>query len=676
MMPSYLDRSVKYLKGVGPKRAELFEKLGIVTIRDLIYHLPRSYTDFSLTVPISEAPWDEPCAISAEVVKKERPAMIRRGMTIYRVLVTDGDSDMTVTIYNSQFTFDALKEGESCIFYGKVGGGLTRREMSSPLIISAAEEDKLRPNYPLTAGLTQNILRICLKNALTEAQNDDLEPLPKDVLAGLGVMGEGEALRSVHFPKSFEDAKNARRRLSLDELLTLRLGMMKLRERSRESTTYALENGDWTDFEKALPFKLTGAQKRSIAECAEDMAKSVPMNRLILGDVGSGKTAVAAACAYIAAKNGVQTFMMAPTEILASQHYGSLSSLLEPLGITVGLLTGSMGKKKKEEIYGRLKSGEISVAVGTHALLQQGVECKDLGLVITDEQHRFGVEQRAGLAKKGKNPHRLVMSATPIPRTLALMIYGELDISVLDELPAGRKKIETYAVTGKMRSRACGYIRAELDRGGQAYIVCPAVEESAMDLKNVTDYAEELKAGEFKGYRIGVLHGKLPSAEKEKIMKSFKDGELDILVCTTVVEVGVDVPNASVMLIENADRFGLSQLHQLRGRVGRGTRESFCILITDNLSEESRKRMRIFSSTSSGFEISEADLEMRGPGNFFGSEQHGLPPLKIADLGSDRELVETAQRLAEELSGRLTEPDCELLRQRVYRLFEGDVPTS
>lgn len=671
-MSSRLDESVKYLTGVGPKRAELFEKLGVRTIRDLIYHLPRNYMDFTAPVSIAQTVLEEINVVEAEIVKKDRPAMIRKGMTIYRLLVTDGLDDMTVVIYNSQYLFDALKIGEKYILCGKVSGNLTRREMSSPIIQNSAAEDRIQPVYPLTAGLSQNILRNCLKSALSLALPNDVEILPSDIAQRSKLMPEAEALRLIHFPKEREEVYPARRRLALDELLTLRLGMVFLKERNRRSTTFSMKRVDLSDYTSALPFKLTGAQSRAIAECMYDMERETPMNRLILGDVGSGKTAVAAACCYIAAKNGAQSVLMAPTEILATQHYDSLRSFLEPSGLRVGLLVGSLTKKQKTAVYEAAAKGEYDVIVGTHAVFQDGAEYNRLGLVITDEQHRFGVGQRSALAKKGQNPHRLVMSATPIPRTLALMIYGELDISVLDELPAGRKKVETYAITGKLRSRACAFVRNELDDGGQAYIVCPAVEEGDSGLKNVTDYANEIADGEFKGYRIGVLHGQMPAAKKDSVMRQFKDHELDILVCTTVVEVGVDVPNASIMMVENAERFGLSQLHQLRGRVGRGERCSYCILITDNASEESRKRLRVLSSTSSGFEISEADLELRGPGDFFGSAQHGLPQLKIADLGADTELIKLAQDIAEELteSGRIAAPECEKLRQRVEKLFE------
>lgn len=670
-MPS-LDDSIKYLKGVGPKRAVLFEKLGIKTVRDLIYHLPRHYIDYSSPSAILQTVPEQVNVVLAEVVFKNRPAMIRKGMTVYRLLVTDGTDDMTVTLYNLQYLFDSLKIGEKYLFCGKVTGNLTRREMSSPTVIPAGAQDRIRPVYPLTAGLSQSVVSNCIKNALALAKADDVEFLPCDLLRKTGFISEIEALRTAHYPRSAEDVMPARRRLAFDELLILRLGMLELRERTRKSVSFRMSAVDIGGFESSLPFKLTGAQSRAISECMLDMEGETPMNRLILGDVGSGKTAVAAGCCYIAAKNGAQSVMMAPTEILARQHYQSLKSFLEPHGISVGLLVGSMTKKNKTAYYESLANGDIDVTVGTHAVFQSGAEYGRLGLVITDEQHRFGVAQRAALVQKGGNPHRLVMSATPIPRTLAMMIYGELDISVLDELPAGRKKIETYAVTGKLRQRAYAFIKKELDSGGQAYIVCPAVEDGE-GMKNAVEYADEISRGEFSGYRVGVLHGQLPSAKKEEVMRLFKDGEIDVLVCTTVVEVGVDVPNASVMLVENADRFGLSQLHQLRGRVGRGDRASYCILITDNTSEESKKRLRILSSMSNGFDISEADLEMRGPGDFFGSAQHGLPPLKVADLAADADIVRLAQDTAESLydTGRITLPGCEPLRKRVEALFES-----
>ena len=673
-----LDDSVMYLKGVGPKRAELLKKLGIETVRQLIYHIPRSYIDFTSPVPIAEALLEEMNVIKARVYKKRAPDLIRKNMKIFRVICTDGANDITIVIYNSQYLYNSLKEDCDYILYGKVTGNLISKEMSSPMILEASSEDRILPIYPLTAGISMGIMRSCVKNALERLTSGDCETLPQSVRVKHNLIPAEEALRKIHFPADSSEISSARKRLAFDELLTLQLGMLALRERSRELTSYSLSPKSLSPYYSSLPFELTGAQKKAIEECCADMTMGSPMNRLILGDVGSGKTAVAAACCYFAYLNGCQSCLMAPTEILADQHYATLCGFLEPLGVKIVLLKGSMSAKKKSQIKQASACGEYDIAVGTHALIQQSTEFKNLAIVITDEQHRFGVAQRDALAKKSVNPHRLVMSATPIPRTLALMIYGELDISLLGELPKGRLKIETYAVTGKLRERAYGFVKKQLQAGNQAYIVCPAIEDSetgTQELKSVKSYAKTLGEGAFKGYRIEVLHGQLPADKKEKIMRDFKDGKTDILVSTTVIEVGVDVPNATVMLIENADRFGLSQLHQLRGRVGRGKLQSYCILITDNVNEESRKRLKALTATSDGFEISEMDLKLRGPGDFFGEAQHGLPRLKIADIAADSELLSAAGNEAKHLheSGFLQSDEGKALAKRVESLFDDGV---
>lgn len=673
-----LDDSVMYLKGVGPKRAELLKKLGIETVRQLIYHIPRSYIDFTSPVPIAEALLEEMNVIKARVYKKRAPDLIRKNMKIFRVICTDGANDITIVIYNSQYLYNSLKEDCDYILYGKVTGNLISKEMSSPMILEASSEDRILPIYPLTAGISMGIMRSCVKNALERLTSGDCETLPQSVRVKHNLIPAEEALRKIHFPADSSEISSARKRLAFDELLTLQLGMLALRERSRELTSYSLSPKSLSPYYSSLPFELTGAQKKAIEECCADMTMGSPMNRLILGDVGSGKTAVAAACCYFAYLNGCQSCLMAPTEILADQHYATLCGFLEPLGVKIVLLKGSMSAKKKSQIKQAIACGEYDLAVGTHALIQQSTEFKNLAIVITDEQHRFGVAQRDALAKKSVNPHRLVMSATPIPRTLALMIYGELDISLLGELPKGRLKIETYAVTGKLRERAYGFVKKQLQAGNQAYIVCPAIEDSetgTQELKSVKSYAKTLSEGAFKGYRIEVLHGQLPADKKEKIMRDFKDGKTDILVSTTVIEVGVDVPNATVMLIENADRFGLSQLHQLRGRVGRGKLQSYCILITDNVNEESRKRLKALTATSDGFEISEMDLKLRGPGDFFGEAQHGLPRLKIADIAADSELLSAAGNEAKHLheSGFLQSDEGKALAKRVESLFDDGV---
>ena len=668
-----LSDSVKYVKGVGPKRAELLGKLGITTVKELLYHLPRRYMDFTQVQDIQTAPVNENCIIKGRVVKKLKPAIIRKNMQIYRIIITDGTDDMSVVFYNNRYIYDAIKEYEDYVFYGKVVGDLVTKEMSSPIIIKASASQKILPVYPLTEGLNQRLLQSCIKNALEKMQGESLEILPSGMPEKLGLLGENEAVRIIHFPKNIADAEIARARLAFDELLILQLGMFELRQKNRKRVAYKLQEVELKKFYANLPFALTNAQKRAIAEAVSDMLGETPMNRLVLGDVGSGKTAVAAALCYFTALNNRQACLMAPTEILANQHFETLTKFLQPLGVKIALLTGSV--KNKKALYSDIASGEYDLVIGTHAVIQASVQFNNLSLVITDEQHRFGVNQRDALSQKGENPHKLVMSATPIPRTLALMIYGELDISLLDELPAGRQKVETYAVTGKLRERAYGFIKEQLNMGHQAYIVCPAVEESEIeDIKNVTDYAKNLKNGEFSGYEVGVLHGKLPADKKDAIMRDFKDGKIQLLVCTTVVEVGVDVPNATVMAIENSERFGLSQLHQLRGRVGRDKHKSYCILITDSPTPETKKRLGVLSRSSNGFEISEADLEIRGPGDFFGEAQHGLPKLKIADIAADTKLLEKAQATAKELyeQGFMNTKEGKNLATAVKKLFETD----
>lgn len=673
-----LDDSITYLSGVGPKRAELFNKLGVRTVKDLLYHLPRSYMDFTSPVSINEAALDEYSVIRCKAVKKRSPDLIRKNMKIFRILFTDDEADVTAVIFNSVYLYNQIKEGKWYYLYGRLTGNLTTKEISSPIIFEADGEDKIQPIYPLTQGLSVGIIRRCMKNALMQLENESCETLSRDFIEKNGFMGADAALHAIHFPKSMDDAASARRRLAFDELLVLQLGMLSLKEKNRRLTPYPLKEMPLDKYYEALPFELTGAQRRSIGECISDMTENTPMNRLILGDVGSGKTAVAAALCYFTFLNGCQSCIMAPTEILADQHYATFCRFLEPLGVKIALLKGSMSQKKKADVKEALKNGDLDIAIGTHALLQQSTEFKNLALVITDEQHRFGVQQRKMLVNKGNNPHRLVMSATPIPRTLALMIYGELDISLLDEMPKGRKKILTYAVTGKLRSRAYNFVKDRLDEGRQAYIICPAIEDSQADIKNVTDYTKSLSENGFGSYNIGVLHGQMRSDAKEKIMRDFQNGRTDILVATTVVEVGVDVPNAAVMLIENADRFGLSQLHQLRGRVGRGEYQSYCILIADNAGETSRKRLKALSNSSDGFEISEMDLEIRGPGDFFGSAQHGLPRLKIADLAADADLIRLARAEAEKMysTGYLKSSDGARLSGAVKRLFESDEPLA
>lgn len=672
-MQQILERSVVYVKGVGPKRAELFEKVGVSTVYDLLQYCPRDYIDLSAPCEIKNAQGEDPLVIRARVVKKMPPARIRKGLTVCKAVFTDDTDDITVTLYNQEYLFASLKEGEDYILYGKVTGNMVRREMNSPMVFSAASPDLILPVYPLTEGLSQNIIRKAVRGALDLVLGEVEDIMPQYVRDSCRMCSLACAWENIHFPKSLYGAHEARRRLIFDELLIHSLAIAYQRQNEDSDSNYIMQAQPLEEFTSALPFTLTKTQLRSLNDCTVAMRGAHRMNRLIQGDVGCGKTVVAAGAAWFVYKNGYQSCVMAPTEILAAQHYKTFKSLLEPLGVRVALLTGSLTPKNKRVLKEQIAAGEFDVIVGTHALFSESTHFSDLALVITDEQHRFGVEQRAALSAKGRNPHRLVMSATPIPRTLALILYGDLDISVINELPAGRKPISTYAVTGKMRERAFGFVKKQLEMGRQGYVVCPMIDESESDLNDVTSYSQKLAQGAFADYKVGLLHGRMSAAEKEEVMNGFKRGEIDLLVATTVVEVGVDVPNASVMVIENADRFGLSQLHQLRGRVGRGEWESFCILITDNTSPECVQRMKIISKTSDGFKIAEEDLKLRGPGDFFGTHQHGLPAFKLADLTRDMQLLQTAQQMSKsiiESDPQLKRADHRIMRELTQRLMQ------
>ncbi len=672
-MQQILERSVVYVKGVGPKRAELFEKVGVSTVYDLLQYCPRDYIDLSAPCEIKNAQGEDPLVIRARVVKKMPPARIRKGLTVCKAVFTDDTDDITVTLYNQEYLFASLKEGEDYILYGKVTGNMVRREMNSPMVFSAASPDLILPVYPLTEGLSQNIIRKAVRGALDLVLGEVEDIMPQYVRDSCRMCSLACAWENIHFPKSLYGAHEARRRLIFDELLIHSLAIAYQRQNEDSDSNYIMQAQPLEEFTSALPFTLTKTQLRSLNDCTVAMRGAHRMNRLIQGDVGCGKTVVAAGAAWFVYKNGYQSCVMAPTEILAAQHYKTFKSLLEPLGVRVALLTGSLTPKNKRVLKEQIAAGEFDVIVGTHALFSESTHFSDLALVITDEQHRFGVEQRAALSAKGRNPHRLVMSATPIPRTLALILYGDLDISVINELPAGRKPISTYAVTGKMRERAFGFVKKQLEMGRQGYVVCPMIDESESDLNDVTSYSQKLAQGAFADYKVGLLHGRMSAAEKEEVMNGFKRGEIDLLVATTVVEVGVDVPNAAVMVIENADRFGLSQLHQLRGRVGRGEWESFCILITDNTSPECVQRMKIISKTLDGFKIAEEDLKLRGPGDFFGTHQHGLPAFKLADLTRDMQLLQTAQQMSKsiiESDPKLKRADHRIMRELTQRLMQ------
>lgn len=676
-MPEKLFGGTETLKGVGEAKAEKYLKLGIKSVYDLLCHFPKNYLDFHNNVSIEDSEVNEYNCLKLKIKSKSAPQAVRNRLVVCKAVATDGTDDITVVMFNNVYAFQYLKTGYEYYMYGKVTENLFGKEITSPVYIHSGEKNFIQPIYKLTQGLTVNVLRNDMKQAIALMKSEPFETLPESIMKKYNLCPLMWSLENIHFPESKVSADMARRRLAFDELLKLQLGMMIMKNRSRTRTGFKMDSFvKISDFVKGLPFELTGDQKKASLEIIKDLCRDVPMNRLLQGDVGSGKTAVAGIACCFAARNGVQSALMAPTEILAVQHYRTLSSFFEPFGIKVCLLTGSLKSREKNELREKIASGEYDVIVGTHAVIQKDVEYKSLGLVITDEQHRFGVAQRTALAEKGNTPHKLVMSATPIPRTLALIIYGDLDISVIAQLPKGRKPIKTYAITGKMRHRAFNFVRQRLAEGRQAYVVCPMIEESESELFAVKSYAENAVKSDLAGYRTELLHGKMKPAEKDSVMNDFRDGKIDVLICTTVVEVGVDVPNASVIVIENAERFGLSQIHQLRGRVGRGQFESTCILITDNTSEECLHRMKIMSSKTDGFEISEEDLKMRGPGDFFGNAQHGLPPMKIADLSCSNEIMNMARECAGEILGDdpMLEKECyHSLKMDVIRLFDKDI---
>ena len=676
-MPLELQSDIRYLKGVGESRAQLYHKLGVDTVEDLLYHIPRRYIDLTHPVPLAEAVPGQKCAVRALLATKGREQRIRRGLSLFKLTAVDGPITLHITFFNAKYTVDALREGEEYLFYGTLSGGFYTRQMDSPQVFRPEEAGALLPVYPLTQGLSNKMVSRQVTEALHRVEQlpDPLEN--SGLLQQYGLMNYAEALHAVHFPRDWAEIETGRNRMVFDELLCLTLCFARLRQgRVRQQGT-PMQMHPLTAYYHALPYELTGAQQRAIAEALSDMCSGIPMNRLVQGDVGSGKTAVAAACCYFAFLNGAQSALMAPTEILAQQHYHNLAPLLERLGMKVALLTGSVPAKKKEALKAALAAGTIDLCIGTHAILTADTAFSRLGLVVTDEQHRFGVQQRAALRQKGQEPHVLVMSATPIPRTLAMIVYGDLELSVIDELPAGRQPVRTYLINSEIRERAFGYIRKHLDAGYQAYLICPAVqseeeEVAAANLKSAVEYAEELAHGAFGRYKVGLLHGKMRPAQKESVMAQFAAGEIQLLVATTVVEVGVDVPNAVIMMIENAERFGLSQLHQLRGRVGRGQVQSHCILLSDTDNPETKERLRVLCSTNDGFRIAEEDLKQRGPGDFFGERQHGLPELKVADFAADTRLLQKTQQAAEELLAR--DPRLEalpVLARRVEKMMEN-----
>ena len=671
-----LSDPITILKGVGPTKAKQFAALNIYTLEDLLCHFPRAYEDRTKMVEIGQLEVDQPACFRAVVMNTPRTNHIRKGLDITKVQVADHSGRLNLVFFNQKFTTEQLQYGREYIFYGTLSGDYMGYNMTSPSFESPESTPvttrRVLPIYPLTAGLSNAAVLKAVQQALMLC-DPPAEVLPPQVLEAYHILPAEEAYRAIHAPRSMAEAEQARKRLIFEEFFVFSAGLSLMRASRARKQAPVYENIDLSRFYGALPFTLTGAQDRAIREIAADLAKGTPMNRLVQGDVGSGKTMVAAAAAYLAVANGHQAAMMAPTEILAEQHYASLSKLLVPLGVSVGLLTGSMTVKQKREVRQQIEDGSLRLVIGTHALLSDSTDFSDLGLVIADEQHRFGVGQRAALSAKGQDPHLLVMSATPIPRTLALLMYGDLDVSILDELPPGREPVDTFLVTESYRARVNAFIRKQVAEGHQCYVVCPAVEEGEeLNLKAAETWAETLQQRVFPDLRIALLHGQMKGAQKEQVMGQFAAGEADVLVATTVIEVGVDVPNASLMVIEDADRFGLSQLHQLRGRVGRGGAKSYCILISQNKNPDTNARLKALCKTTDGFKIAEEDLALRGPGDFFGNRQSGLPVFRVASLSCDLATLKLAQAASvkwiEEL-GTSDTPESQALRRRIGELF-------
>ena len=669
------DTPVRYLKGVGPKTAERFEKLDILTLSDLLCHYPRRYLDFSKPYSIAEAPADTECVVKAEVFAKPGGRILPGGRRMERITAGDDVSSLEITWFNNPYVTQKLELGQKYYFQGIVTGGMLRRQMVNPQVRTDAQvkSSPFEAVYPQTEGLTSSAIAKCVRQLLPHAELLP-DPLPSEMLKKYRLLSKADAVRAIHCPATEEEAFAARRRLIYEELLVLQLGIGRMKNHGAAATGAPMKKADASPFWESLSFSPTGAQRRAVEEILTDMSGETSMNRLLQGDVGSGKTLVAAAAIWACIRAGYQAALLAPTEILAGQHAENLNRLLSPFGMRAALLTGGMKAAARRTTLAAIRDDEADLIVGTHAILSEGVEFARLGLAVVDEQHRFGVRQRGLLAEKAANPHLLVMSATPIPRTLGLLMYGDLDISILDELPPGRKPVKTRCITGKKRADLYGFLDREIDSGRQVYIVCPAIEDAGgSGLNAVKSYYEDIAKAYLPDRRVGLMHGKLKPKEKAEVMDDFKSGRLDALVSTTVIEVGVDVPNATVMVIENAERYGLSALHQLRGRVGRGAAESWCFLVSDNASESVQKRLKFLCSTSDGFAVAQYDLETRGPGDFFGSRQHGLPTLQIADLMNDTRTLHAAQSEAVALLAEdplLERPEHALLARQVEQMFD------
>ena len=675
------DTPVRYLKGVGPKTAERFEKLGILTLSDLLCHYPRRYLDFSKPYSIAEAPADTECVVKAEVFAKPGGRILPGGRRMERITAGDDVSSLEITWFNNPYAAQKLELGQEYYFQGIVTGGMLRRQMVNPQVRTDAQvkSSPFEAVYPQTEGLTSSAIAKCVRQLLPHAELLP-DPLPSEMLKKYRLLSKADAVRAIHCPATEEEAFAARRRLIYEELLVLQLGIGRMKNHGAASTGAPMKKADASPFWESLPFSPTGAQQRAVEEILTDMSGETSMNRLLQGDVGSGKTLVAAAAIWACIRAGYQAALLAPTEILAAQHAEGLNRMLAPFGMRVALLTGGMKAAAKRTTLAAIRGDEADLIVGTHAILSEGVEFARLGLAVIDEQHRFGVRQRGMLAEKAVNPHLLVMSATPIPRTLGLLLYGDLDISILDELPPGRTPVKTRCITGKKRRDLYHFLDQEIDKGRQVYLVCPAIEDTPDGgLNAVKTYYEDIAKALLPDRRVGLMHGKLKPKEKAAVMEDFKAGRLDALVSTTVIEVGVDVPNASVMVIENAERYGLSALHQLRGRVGRGAAESWCFLVSDNTGEAVQKRLKFLCSTTDGFAVAQYDLETRGPGYFFGSRQHGLPTLQIADLMNDTRTLHAAQSEALAMLAEdplLQAPEHALLAAQVQQMFDKAGPMN
>ncbi len=673
-MASLYKMPVSNLSGIGAKRAALFNKLGIYSVGDLLNFYPRTYEDWSTVEKIENLEYGGVYCIKAVLGAPLSDARISGGRIISKGSVYDSTGSLEIVFFNNRYISSMLKGGSEYFFYGRVTADSFGVQMISPTFSAVSDGMKIHPVYKQTAGLVSKTISNAVKQALKLLPQQINDPLPENVRNAFSLCPLRQALNNIHFPQNREMLDEARKRLIIEELVVLNLGMRNLKNHSRGISSVEIKKDYSSEFETFLPFTLTKAQKRAISDCIQDvMSKEVPMNRLVQGDVGSGKTAVAASICYTMVKNGFQIAFMAPTEILARQHYQTFCKLFENTDIRVGLLTGSLKESEKKQIRQKLADGEIDMIIGTHALITDKTEFCNLGLAVTDEQHRFGVAQRAKLLAKGENPHLLVMSATPIPRTLGLIIFGDLDISVIDELPPSRKPVKTVIRSSAQRKGVYDFIRREAQAGRQAYIVCPLVGEGELeDVAAAEEYAEGLILNEFPDIAVGLVHGQMKSDQKEAVMKKFVDNEYSVLVSTTVIEVGVDVPNASVIMIENAERFGLSQLHQLRGRVGRGSFQSYCILISDRKGQNTRARLEVMCSTNDGFKIADEDLKMRGPGDFFGERQHGLPQMSIADF-ADTESLELSQKIADYILFIYKDIRCDelrLLKAEVERLFD------